>query len=220
MKITTKRLALRLILCLYAIAIVVWLLVQFGGFVINRIMFANGTFETRELTLQPTLVFDDNFMLHELEYLEPDENGYARLVTTGSDPQMIFKFGAAKIESVQLHFIYESEPQMVNVYWAKHGQDYSVNNMAYAQDAAESVFWLPALGGQSLRIDPDTRPGNIITVESVVINAKRPFYSFFVPSARIVLILFIAPIFTAAVLTVIVGILPKRKAKRQVMPND
>lgn len=205
-----------LVICIYAIAVVVWLVVQLGGFIANRIMFATGELETGEFTLHPSVVLDDNFVLNELAYVDDAQNtdeNKAVLVTTGSDPQMIFKFGAAKVESVQLYFTYENTPQMVNVYWANNGQDYSVNNMAYAQDAQQSIFWLPATGGQSLRIDPDTRPGNMITVEKVVINAKRPFYSFFVPSAKQVLLLCVVPAFVAAVLVTLLSVLPQKNKK-------
>lgn len=194
-----KNRAVRLVLLCYAVGIAVWLLWQAGGLVAGKIGYANGSLAAAELTL-------DDFELWDMELRD------GALVTTGADPQLLLKDIALKVESLELEFSYTRAPQVVTVYWAKPGQDYAVKNMAYPAGSEGLVFRLPATGGQSLRIDPDTTAGNVITVQRIRVNVGRPFYAYFIPRAGQLVLLAVLPGLCAAALGLLAqaGLFAKR----------
>lgn len=172
---------LLLLLACYAGGLAVFLLAHLAGFAANRVAYANGSLAPAALTLA-------DFDLHELE---PQPDG--TLLSVGGDPQLLLRDAARRVENVTIHFEYTLPPLLVNAFWASPGQDFSVRRMAYPRQGQAEAFLLPARGGQSLRIDPGTRVGNRITVHSIVINQKRPFFAFFAPSAGEVALLAVVP---------------------------
>ena len=176
---------LLLLLACYAGGLVVFLLAHLAGLAANRVAYANGSLAPAALALA-------DFDLHELE---PQPDG--TLLSVGGDPQLLLRDAARRVENVTIHFEYTLPPLLVNTFWASPGQDFSLRRMAYPRqgqpEGQPKAFLLPATGGQSLRIDPGTRAGNRIAVHSIVINQKRPFFAFFVPSAGEVALLAVLP---------------------------
>lgn len=165
-----------LLLASYAAGLLLFVLFQLLCFAQNRIAYANGTL------MEKTLAVAD-FNLQEMEIKEDGS-----LLCLGGDPQLILKDQSLKVENISLDFSYSMHPLLVNVFWAKPGQSYSLKQMAYPQKSQSGVFLLPAAGGQNLRVDPGTKAGNRIVVNSIVVNQKRAFYLFFVPSAGQVIV--------------------------------
>lgn len=194
-----KHPAIALVLTCYAVGLVVFLAVRLWGFVQNRLAYANGTLQTASLAL-------DDFDLHDLELQED-----GTLLSVGGDPQLLLKDQTRKVENVTIHFSYRLDPVLVNAFWADPGADYSARRMAYGAETADGLrFWLPAAGGQSLRLDPGTKVGNTITVHSITANEKRPFYAFFIPAAGESFMLCVLPALFACGLWLVGGALPPR----------
>lgn len=168
-----------LLLACYACGLVVFAAAHLGLFAANRAAYANGSLA------HATLAVED-FALREME---PQEDG-TLLVLPGGDPQMLLIDTQRRVESVYIDFDYTLPPLLVNAFWGEEAEDgsveYSPRRMAYRQPGSEdgeAAFYLPANGGQALRIDPGTAIGNRITVYGIEINRPRPFWAFFVPGA-------------------------------------
>lgn len=151
------------------------LLLHLAGLVQNKMLYANGTFTTQTLT---TPQIEQQFELIDME-LRGDV-----FVTLSGDPQFLLKDAQQRVDSVVLTATYGQNPQVLNAFYTVPGQDYTVRKMVYAQqNGHQSTFYLPQAGGQSLRIDPGTLPGNAIAIESITLNSPRPWYMFFDLSA-------------------------------------
>ncbi len=208
---------LRLLVLCYAAGLALLLLWHLLGFVQNRMAYAAGD-------LTPAVLSPADF---ELEGFATDEAG--RLISVSGDAQMLLRDTARRVESVTLHLRHSEDPVAQSVFWAAPGKAYSVRGMAWPQgDAApqpietengarawqtQSTFWLPAAGGQALRIDPCAVSGDVIEIERVAINEKRPFFAFFAFSAGEGLALCMVPGLAASGLSIVLGVLPKRARK-------
>lgn len=160
-----------LLLC-YGAALALLLLVHLGDFVANRVLYATGHFTTRELTVA-------DFDLENL--IELDDG---RLVSTTADPQMLLKDPAQKVDTVYLELQTHLPARATMVFYARDRQ-YTMRQVLYGTAAGGGLsFYLPSLGGASLRVDPVSVESNIITIERIVINQPRPVYAFFVFSAN------------------------------------
>lgn len=195
-KKTLHALTAHLLLACYAAGLFVFVLLGLGRFLHNRILYAQGVLVRQELALQDFSYTD----------LEAREDG--TLVSIGYDPQLVANNPDLQVENVTLFMTYQRPPYLVNVFWKAPGQDYSLRRMAYAQKGEPPQFLLPSKGGQGLRIDPDIQPGSVFTLDKIVVNEKRPFLLFFVPTAAQRGLLLFVPAFAACLLS----LLPKAKA--------
>lgn len=191
------------VLC-YALGVLVLLAVCLGSLAANRIAYATGRLQTARLSLA-------DFELRDLE-----QQADGSLLCTSGDPQLVLKDAARAVESLHLQASYAAPPLKVNAFWAKPGQNHSLRQMAYPRQGSESAvqsFWLPPLGGQSLRLDPGIVPGNMVTIESIEINIPRPFWAFLLPSFTQWLLLAVLPGLVACGLAVLkqLGLWPRRK---------
>lgn len=158
-------------LACYAAALCVFVLLHLGFFVANRIMHANGSL------VHTTLSVAD----FDLVEMTETEDG---LLTTGSDPQMHLRNTTLRVDNVRVELTYSQTPWMATAYWAAPGTAHSLRHMATGTHSPGAAhFTLPATGGQSLRLDLDTKPGNALKITAIEINRPLPFYAFFVPSA-------------------------------------
>ena len=201
-----KHPALSLVLTCYAVGLLVFLVRCVAGFAQNRLAWQSGALQTAALTL-------DDFSFVDLEQQED-----GTLLSVGGDPQLRLRDAARRVENVTVDFSYRLDPILVNVFWgdAADGEGaYSARRMAYGKPAQGGLrFLLPAAGGQSLRIDPGTAVGNTITVHSITINEKRPFYAFFIPGAGQAFMLCVLPALAACFLWLVAGAWPKRLLPR------
>lgn len=180
-----------LLACCYGLCLLIWLLLGLGLFVYNRALYASGV-------LAPAVLSMDDFTK---EGIEPLEGGW---VTTTSDPKLILNDPAQRVDTLRTSFTGLYPLQVEAAFYAKHGQPYSLRRMVYAQQqGAGQLYWLPAGGGQNLRLDPDSAVGNILHSGEMVINEKRPFYAFFWPSATGVVVLLAAPALLAGGLAIL-----------------
>lgn len=175
----------------YLLALVLFLVVQFAGFVQNRAAYANGG-------LSPESYSQADF--------DPAGDADIRegwLAVTGADPQLILQDGEKRVETLTVWYQSRRAPRAMQVFWAAPGQDYSLANSAFPAATGQqgelcwASFRLPATGGQSLRFDPDTEAGNLIRLEKAEVNRRRPFWQFFVPGAGEALLLMILPALAA-----------------------
>ncbi len=181
-----------LLVAAYGLAIALFLLAHFGLFAANRVLYATGALSREALSANDFEWFG----------LEPVDGANTQFVTTDADPRLELKDKSRRVETVAISFTYARRPRSRTVFWAKPGQDYSVWNMAYSVGGEGRLFCLPVTGGQSLRIDPETVPGNLITVEGIEINVPRPFWAFFTPSALELMVLCVAPGLAAACVSI------------------
>lgn len=210
MKQLKKRPGALLALGCYAAALLVFLAVGLIGFIQNRAAYASGRLAPATLSL------DDFEWNTELELRD------GTLVSLGADPQLILKDRERAVENVTLDFGYSRTPRMQQVFWAAPGQDHALRQMAYptGQSGEKATFLLPAAGGQSLRIDPDTVLGTSIEVRGVTINTRRPFWQFFIPSAGQLAALLLVPPLAAAALGLGLEALRLWAGKRRALPGD
>lgn len=196
-----SRPGLFLVLACYAVGAAVFLLAHLFSFAQNRVLYATGALSYAQLSV-------GDFNLVGLA-VEPDGS----LTTLDADPQMLLKDEARRVESFAVRLEYSRAPRMRTVFWAKPGEDYSVNNMAYSQGGRGEVYYLPAAGGTRFRFDPDTVPVNNIRVQRLEINIKRPFWAFFAASPTELAALVVAPGLAASLLSLAkqAGFWPKRK---------
>ncbi len=177
-----------LVLGCYLAAFIGALVFATGQLIYNRVLYANGTFI-------PKVLSADDFTFEQMEDLG---EGW---LTTGTDPQMLLKDPTLRVDTLRTRFGYLNPPLVQTAFYAKPGQAYSLRRMVYAKTLGESrVYTLPAAGGQSLRLDPDSAMGNILTLEEIVINEKRPFYAFYIPSATAGALLLAGPALLACAL--------------------
>lgn len=185
----------------YLLALLSLLVFQLAGFVQNRLLHQNGALAATQLTVQ-------DFELHDMVLLED-----GRLVTTGYDPQMLLKDTATRVDSLTVEFSCSKDPLLLTAYYAPPRQGHSPRRMVYpagnvqpaaftAQQGAAATFYLPPAGGQSLRFDAGTVPGNIIEVRRIAVNQPRPFLSFFSWKPAHWLALLVLPGLAAAALSV------------------
>ena len=192
-----------LVFACYLLCIVGWLLVDVGQLAYNRVLHQNGTLETTRLTVA-------DFSLQEME---PMDGGF---LTTGSDPQMIYSDAAQRVDTVRARIQYRTPPVVETAFYAAPGQPYSIRQMEYAQQEGEdSLFLLPAGGGQSLRIDPDATAGNLLWIEEIILNEKRPVYKFFIPSATEGALLLVGPALLASAVSVCLEIRRAWKGRKK-----
>lgn len=200
-----KHPALCLVLTCYAVGLLVFLVWCVVGFAQNRLAYQSGALQTAALTL-------DDF---DLVDLERQEDG--TLLSVGGDPQLRLRDAARRVENVTVDFTYRLDPILVNAFWgdaADGDEAYSPRRMAYGKPAQGGLrFLLPAAGGQSLRVDPGTAVGNTITVHSIIVNEKRPFYAFFIPSGAQSLLLCVLPALAACFMWLVAGALPHPRPK-------
>lgn len=199
-----KHLITALLLACYAGGLVVFLAAHLVGFVQNRVAYANGQLAPGQLSVQ-------DFALQDVE-VQPD----GTLLTLGGDPQMLLLDTGRRVENVRIDFTYARPPLLENVFWKTPNQEYSTRRMAYPNAAGQHC--LPAAGGQGLRIDPGTQISNIITVNSIVVNQKRPLWQFFTPTAGEVFLLLVLPGLLAAGLSITrnSGLWRRKKPNRKV----
>lgn len=180
-----------LLLACYAAFLLGWLLLGLGRFVYNRALYASGALEEAVLTMED----------FTCSGLEPLDGGW---VTVNSDPQMILNDPARRVDTLRTRFTGLHAPQVETAFYAKPGQPYSLWRMVYARQTQDGqLYWLPAGGGQSLRLDPDSAAGNILQGGEMVINEKRPVYAFFLPSASVVALGLVGPGLVAAGLSIL-----------------
>lgn len=180
-----------LLLVCYLAALLLWLVAHLGGFIVNRVYQANGTLPTRQL--QPA-----DFELHDM--IERD----GQLITTGSDPQMRLRDTALRAANVRVELCYAQAPWAATAFWAAPGAGHRVQNMVHAQKGEGSLlFLLPAAGGQSLRLDLDTKPGNVISITGITVNVPGHTARLFIPSSYEVAGFLVLPALVACGLSLI-----------------
>ncbi len=179
-----------------------WLLVCYGagvllllgsqlvGLAANKIGYATGSLVAMELSIE-------DFDLVDLE-----QNGDT-LLSIGADPQMIYKQKEQKVENLIVEAEYRIIPREQNAFWAKIGQEHSIEQMVFATGKDGTLYLLPAAGGQQMRFDPDTRPGNVITIQRIAINQPRPLWAFFIPSAQQLILLATIPGLVASLFAIV-----------------
>jgi hypothetical protein len=174
----------------YLLALAVFLAVHLAGFIQNRLAYASGRLAYAELVL------DDLDLAADLTL----ESGV--LLTDGYDPQLTLADRGMRVETLRLVAGYSRQPLVQTVFWAAPGHAYSPRRMAYPHSIGPegSLFLLPPGGGQGIRLDPDTVPGNRISIEKVIVNEKRPIYLFFLPSSGEVALLAALPALAACAL--------------------
>ncbi len=187
-KLFRNHMGIAVTLFIYMMALLLFLLVHLGQFALNQIYYSNGTLQEKHLSIS-------DFTLYDMEI-----TGENTLYCYGSDPRMILNDASISVDTLTFSASYSLPPNMVTAFWAPAGQDYSVRAMAYPTNDENSIFYLPAGGGQSLRIDPGTQAGNVVTVNSIIINTKRPFYMFFIPTAGEAISLFTIPALLSCVI--------------------
>lgn len=202
-KLFQTKFSLAFTLACYAGAVLLFLAVHLVGFAANRMAYANGSLQTQNL---PLSAFD---------FYGIEQRGENELFCFDGDPRLVLKDTSLRVDTVRFEAEYSLPPELLNVFWAPPGQDHSVRRMAYARGTARNTFWLAPTGGQSLRIDPGTVAGNVITVHDIVINEKRPFAGFFVPTAGEAALLLVLPGLCACAALVLrsAGWWPRRRQK-------
>ncbi|MFV0413885.1 MAG: hypothetical protein ACK5L3_11590 [Oscillospiraceae bacterium] len=189
----------------YGTALLALLAVHLAGFVQNRLLYANGTFATAQLTLADFTLQNDLVL----------QNG--KLVSTGADPQLWLNNPQQKVDTVYIEVQYSLEPRMQTAFYAQPGQQHSIRRAVYAQAKGQGAeFWLPAFGGQTLRLDLTTVPYNVMSVGQIVINQPRPFYAFFLFSSSEWLAFAVLPALAACLLSILrqgLGALRGKKTK-------
>lgn len=206
--------AVLLLLC-YGGWLAVFLVLHTIGLVQNKVLYANGTFTTQQLTLadfeEPVgFAQKENKMVPLALYNSYySEENYNTLVSITADPQLLLKDAAQRVDSLQVEIAYATPPRTQTVFYAKPGQDYTVRQMVYPQQVQTqerendtlytSTFWLPPSGGQSLRLDPDTVAGRQMQITAITLNVPRPWTSFFVPTPGEIAAFAVVPGLLAAV---------------------
>ena len=178
-----------LLVC-YGCGVLLLLGSQLAGLAANKIGYATGSLVAMELAI-------DDFDLVDLE-----RNG-DELLTIGADPQMIYKQSEQKVENLIVEAEYRIIPREQNAFWAKIGQEHSIEQMVFATGKDGTLYLLPAAGGQQMRFDPDTRLGNTISVHRIAINQPRPFWAFFIPTARQLILLITIPGLVASLFAIV-----------------
>ncbi|MDL2252541.1 hypothetical protein LJC49_00505 [Ruminococcaceae bacterium OttesenSCG-928-I18] len=203
-----KHPSLFLLFACYVLCLLAAVLVGLGQFAYNRVLYQNGTLETVRLTAAD----------FTLQQMEPMEGGF---LTTGGDPQMILTDTERRVDTVRTKMRYRTEPLVETAFYAKPGEPYSVRRMVYAQQRGQDrVYELPAGGRQGLRIDPDSAAGNLLWVDEVILNERRPFYRFFIPSATEGAVLLAGPALLAGGIALCRQGLGALKGRKGVPRND
>lgn len=185
----------------WALGLVLLHLVWFG---VNRAQYANGSFVPGALAIE-------DFELSQMKL----EGGL--LVTTDADPQMLLRDRERRIDTLALDIEYTLDPYIVNAFYAAPGEDYSLRRMLYPA-GGQGAFTFPPGGGQSLRIDPGTAPGNLLTVHSITVNTPRPFWAFFRFSKNELAVAAVVPGLLACGLSLLRPGMAARKRKKEVAP--
>ncbi len=181
-----------LVCACYIVALLLAFLFHTGQFVLNRVLYASGA-------LQATVLQMEDFTPTQLERLDD-----GRWVTTGSDPSLLLNDANLRVDTVRTQFVFTNEPLIETAFYAQPGEAHSLRQMVYAEESGDGqVYFLPARGVQSLRIDPDSSYGNIFEVGEIVLNEPRPFWVFYIPGGVEIGILLLVPAFVAGFLSVV-----------------
>lgn len=199
-----KKPAARLLLILYAAALLVWLLlgcVRLG---------CGAWYNKKGIKVQETLNLSqlEQVGIRPFETEEPGE----WYVSSDADPQLILQKDLY-LEKVILRMQRQKEGFAAVLYFKKPGQqDYSEQQAVYANEKEPGVFEFDLKGKQvsEIRIDPDSVGGVITRFDGLELNPDAGFAWAFKPSWKGVLLFLTLPLFAAALVLEMAG-LCKRK---------
>lgn len=147
---------------------------------------------------QKTLVLED-FTFESVQILE-SENGKQRFVSTDHDPQLIYTIdGQTPFAPGIVSF--DAQPhlpsgEMVLYYTTKAGQGFSDTRRVWAFQQSDGSWQFDLTGKlvYAIRLDPDSvQAGVVWQVNSITIGMQKPAISYYLPDARLWLVLLGAP---------------------------
>lgn len=196
----SKNKKVRLLILLYAAALLCWLLL--GCVRLGR----GAWYAHKGLKMQQTL---------ELSQLQPvgirpyeTEEPGEWYVSSDADPQLILQKDLY-LETVTLRMQRQKEGFAAVLYYKTPGQqDYSEQKAVYADEIEPGVFVFDLKGKRvsEMRIDPDSVGGVITRFDGLELNPDKSFVWAFKPSWKGVLLVLILPLFAAALLLEIAGL--------------
>lgn len=112
--------------------------------------------------------------------LAEGENG--SLVSTDGDPQMILRAG--DIRTLSYTLIEGGSGSVCAYYNTQQGQDFSNRRRLWPKyGVTDRAFYvLPRTGAAELRLDITSKPGETLRFESITLNARPAWQSYFIPS--------------------------------------
>ena len=167
----TKRETARLLAALYGTVLAVILLIDAFFLGCDAIGRSTGSIETRTLSVGDI----------GTSGLEPaDEGG---VYSVNEDPQFLLPVTGRTV-IVRMELTYSMDPGEVMLFYAREGEDYSKEKCVYPRVLGEGVyeFLLPSFGVESLRLDPASRSGVVMTDVTITLNAPRSVWSYFAMS--------------------------------------
>lgn len=199
-----------LLLAFYALALVVWLAVAGIGLLADNVRRANGT------VAEQVLGFAD-FEMENLALVEDHEEW---LVSTNTDPQLVYRpAGALHVGRVEFTARALNVPpgEMTLYYTTREDESFTDAHRLWAR-RLPGGSWVFDLGGKritALRLDPDTAGGVIWEVDGIVLNARKPTLSWFLPDALQAALLLCTPPLAWALVYEIVAFLSPIFARRR-----
>ncbi len=151
------------------VIIFLFLIINFGVFIIEHYWKMTGTLET--ITLTP-----DEFELYAME----KKNG--SYVSVTEDSQLILN-KEMTVKNVVLDIEYQIEPGEVTMYYAVSGVGaFSDSNRIWFDLEESGVYKAEFFLGEkvhSLRLDPTIYGGNVMEINSITINVPKVFSDYF-----------------------------------------
>lgn len=185
----------KLIILCAAILCVLWL---------GKNMFAFGyeTFARSAGKMETVTISADDFVLSGI--VKRDDGSY---ITTDGDPQIILE-KEMKISRITLNSTFSVSPgEMVVYYSEKEGQGYSAAKRYwfYTDASGENSYTahMKTKNYKSIRIDPTALAGNIMQIESVVINSPKSFGEYFAVNFKNIFNLLVYSAVLATVITLV-----------------
>ncbi len=153
--------------------------------------------------IERTLFFESFYV--EGVLLAENEQGGTDLISTDTDPRMVFSLGEpfyATLFTFSAQQVSRPGGEMQLYYTTQPGEEFSAQKRLTAQEAEDGT-WVFDLGGrkvQALRFDLDTTGGILYRDWHVTLNESKPPSAYFLPSSRQVFWLLFLPALTSALL--------------------
>lgn len=183
---------IRLIALCAAVIILLWLAANTIDFAREKVARARGELNT------VTLSADD----FELVGIARTENG--QYTCTDGDPQLILK-DVGYITSIAFNCSFSVAPGEMVVYYAEDENcTFSAAKRYWLFAEQENCYTadMPVKKVYAIRLDPTSIAGNVMDIESIVINGEKPFLSYFAVTFREIFRLMVYAGLLAAVITV------------------
>lgn len=171
---------------LYALGAALLLLSMLAACLLDGAMYALGLLEQKTVTLA-----DEG--QHTLVNL--DLTGADTLVSTTGDAQLLLTPGA-RVRRLRLVADYEGDGGEKDLYYHLPGFGYTPALRVWPTLTGAGDAWLytvPVFAGVNLRLDLADTAGVALRLEAIVLNEPLPWYRYFLPTARQLFLLAVAP---------------------------